>query len=248
MRRAFPCSPFPVPCSPIVICGQPQFLLGLSEFFGGRGGGAFNPIAVLHPRLEDASPLIAARAVGVLVVEDEVPPSAVDGRAVERTRERAEAFGGFQRPVGVEFCGQQFWRGCGVLQPSARHLAAQRRNGIAEVALKALERLVQPPDGLEPRPGPLCVPFGGEVGENRVWRLVVAVVRSEPRVVWVFLLQRREKSRHPRLHFRHRWTVHPAIEAEADEAVVVLRRTPDEKRVIALRRLPAEDHWQRRVV
>ena len=36
-----------------------------------------DPVAVLHPRLEDAPTLIAARAVGMLVVEHELPPRAV---------------------------------------------------------------------------------------------------------------------------------------------------------------------------
>ena len=42
---------------------QSQFYHSLGELVGGDGCRALNPIAVLHPRLEDAPPLVSARTV-----------------------------------------------------------------------------------------------------------------------------------------------------------------------------------------
>ena len=94
---------------------------------------------MLHPRLEHAPSLVAARAVGMLVVQDEVPPRAIHGGAVDRAGERAEPFRGLEHPVRVQLVGEQFGRRDGVLQPAARHLARQRGDLVAEMLLEVLD-------------------------------------------------------------------------------------------------------------
>ena len=101
-------------CIMLVICEQcrfqSQFRNRFGKFIRSRCGGAFDPVAVLHPRLEHTTSLVAARAVGVFVVEDEMPPRTIHGPAVDRAGERAEALGRLEQTVSVELVGEELGR------------------------------------------------------------------------------------------------------------------------------------------
>ncbi len=101
---------------------------------------------------------------------------------------------------------------------------------------------------MESGPRPLGVPFGGEVGEERVWRFVVAVERGQPDVVGILALQDRQEAWHSRLDIGQRGAMRPMLESDAVETVAVFRGAPDEEGVVASWRLPAEDHWKGRIV
>ena len=228
---------------------QTQLRYSLGEFIGGGRGGALDPVAMLHPRLEHAPSLVAARAVGMLVVQDEVPPRAIHGGAVDRAGKRAEPFRGLEHSVRVQLVGEQFGRRGGVLQPAARHLARQRGDLVAEMLLEVLERLVETPDRTELRPRPLFVPGRREVGELGVGRLVVAVGRREPNVVGVLAFQDLQERRHPRLYGRDRRAMLVSrLKAKPRITIAVLRGAPHQQGLVTARRLPTEHHRQRRVV
>ena len=214
---------------------------------------AFDPVAVLHPRLENPTSRVAAHAVGVFVVPDERIPCAAKilrriRRFVSRGLDRRQRLGARKRPVRRHLAGEKRRSAGGVLKPAARHFAAQRGNLVAPARLDAVERLVEASARPQLRPLPLRVPLLEEVGLAGRGPFVVLVVGEEPHVVRVARLHLRQLPRHHRFALRHRLHLVPCRnDAERLAAASVVRTRPHEQARAALRCLPPEQHRNRAI-
>ena len=171
-------------------------------------------------------------------------------RALRNRRHRRKRLRQRKRPVGGELARQELGRARGVLQPAARHLAAQRWYLVAPARLQHFEWLVEAPDRVQFGPLPLRVPFFEEVRLDARGELVVGVVREQPHVVRVARVHLRELARHDLLHLVQRKDVAPARRPypERRATLVVLRAAPYEHAPPAVRALPPEHHRERRIV
>ena len=191
----------------------------------------------------------------MLVVPDEGLPRAVEGLGrIRRARpgggDGREGLGERQGAVGGELAREELGRARRVLEPAARHLAAQHGKLVAPCRLQPVERLVQASARAQLRPFPLRVPRPERLAHPQVRDLVVLVVREQPDVVGIARIHPPELPRHLRLEFLYgRRLPVPAgrLEAEGRAAVTVLRARPDEQARAAVRGLPPEDHGDGRV-